>query len=65
MAGSQYPKIEDHPGYTTLTKRAEEDKPPSRADGLGAVAHSRVPADNSRKKMAEAILAQVEQTNKF
>ena len=58
MANSQYREIEGHPGYAKLTKRAKEDKPPSRADGLGAVAHSRVPAENSRKKMAEAILAQ-------
>ena len=56
MAQALEPEIEEH--FKQRAKRVQEDKPPSRAGPLGAVAHARIPGVSSRQAMAERIRAE-------
>ena len=57
MAEVQDLNLEEIPLYKERMKRAEEDKPPSRATGIGAVANARFPGVSSRKALADKINA--------
>ncbi len=50
--------LSNNPVYASRSERAKADKPVSRGEPLGAVAQSRFPGAQSRKKMVQGILAQ-------
>ena len=56
MAQALEPEIEEL--FKQRAARVKEDKPPSRAGPLGAVAHARIPGVSSRRAMAERIRAE-------
>ena len=58
MSEPQIPQLADNPVYLARSERAMEDKPPTRSNSLGVVAHSRFPGSTSRSEMIQGILAQ-------
>ncbi|MCY4012249.1 MAG: TauD/TfdA family dioxygenase [Gammaproteobacteria bacterium] len=58
MAQSKAVNLDEHPGYVDLTRRARENKPPSTATPLGAVAGSRAPGSKTRAAMADELRAE-------
>ena len=51
-------QLADNPLYQKFKQRADDDKPPSRSNALGAIAHARSPGVTSRRALADAILNQ-------
>jgi taurine dioxygenase len=58
MSGSETPDFTQNKVYETLSQRARDNKRPSRAQPLGAVAEARYPGASNREEMVEGILAQ-------
>ncbi len=51
-------QLANNPLYQRLKQRADGDKPPSRSNALGAVAHARYPEVTSRQELRDHILSQ-------
>jgi taurine dioxygenase len=55
MSEPQDPQLKTNPLYVSRARRANDDKPPSAADPLGAVARVRYPGVSSRQEMIDGI----------
>ena len=51
-------QLANNPLYLARRERAEQDKPPSRGDSLGAVAATRAPGAKTRSEMLDQLLAE-------
>lgn len=51
-------QLANNPLYLRMKERADADKPPSRSNALGAVAHARHPGSSSRRELMDHILDQ-------